>query len=282
MTLQHLPPWRGDFSKNSPMFEPMAPLLAHFSRFSGWPGLDDFQAFLDEWPKPIQTLTGKPLSIVEQAGKPASFEEHYAPRIYTSGEIQTRRENWHDFFQYLTWFMFPETKAQINAIHIPHARARIASGHALGRRTPVENTLSLFDEGGALLVSSDEKLLDMVRNFQWKTLFWDNRTLLAERFECITFGHAMYEKGLVPYVGMTANTILLHCPSSFHDQSWEDKWHWLDRQLAIIFSEGKRFQQPKDLQPFPILGMPGWDRANSDEAYYDNQHYFRPGRGGKG
>ena len=60
------------------MFEPMALLLAHFSHFSEWPGLDDFQAFLDDWPKPIQTLAGKPLSIVEQAGKPASFEEHYA------------------------------------------------------------------------------------------------------------------------------------------------------------------------------------------------------------
>ncbi len=280
MTLQHLPPWCGDFSQRSPMFTPLSPLMAHFSHFSEWPELGDLQAFLDAWPRPIQTLTGKPLSIAEQAGKPLSFEEHYAPRIYTTGEIQTRRENWHDFFQYLTWFMFPETKAQINAIHIPHARARIASGQSLGRRTPIENALSLFDEGGALLVSSDEVLLDRVKNFQWKALFWEGRELLAEHFECITFGHAMYEKGLVPYVGMTANTLTLHCPESFHSQPWVDKWRWLDKQLAAIFAQGEVLQKPKDLHPFPILGMPGWDSANSSEAYYDNHDYFRPGRGG--
>ena len=278
MTLHHLPPWDGNFATHSPMFKPLGPLLDGFCHFDQWPTLQDFQRFLEQWPEPILTLAGKPLSIVEQAGKPQSFEEHYAPRIYVSGEIQTRTENWHDFFQYLTWFMFPKTKARINSIHIPHARKRIAEGTALGRRTPIENTLSLFDEGGALLVSSDPELLALVREFQWKELFWRQRERLAENFECITFGHAMYEKGLVPYIGMTANTLLLECSTEFHDWSWPMKWQWLDQQLEQVFIEGEQLQKPRDLQPFPILGMPGWDVDNSEPSYYDNQNYFRPGR----
>jgi len=278
MTLQQLPDWHGDFSAGSPLFDPLGPLLEHFSRYRAWPSLDDLQALLDEWPEPILTLTGKPLSIVAQAGRPSCFEEHYAARIYTQGEIQTRTENWHDFFQYLTWFMFPKTKACINAIHIPHARQRIDTGEALGKRTPIENTLSLFDEGGAVLLSSDESLLQMVREFRWKELFWQHRSCLKRHFECITFGHAMYEKGLVPYVGMTANTVLLECPEDFHAWTWPQKWQWLDLQLAAIFNEGELLQKPRDLQPFPILGMPGWDERNVEEAYYDNMRYFRSGR----
>lgn len=278
MTLQQLPDWRGDFAEKSPLFDPLGPLLAGFCHFTSWPSLADFQLFLESWPEPILTLTGKPLSIVAQAGRPESFEEHYAARIYSQGEIQTRTENWHDFFQYLTWFMFPKTKARINAIHIPHARQRIDSGQALGKRTPIENALSLFDEGGAVLVSSDAELLQMVKDFRWKALFWDERQRLERHFECVTFGHAMYEKGLVPYVGMTANTLLLLCPDEFHNWPWPQKWQWLDSQLAAIFTAGELVQKPRDLQPFPILGMPGWDEKNAQQNYYDNVNYFRPGR----
>ena len=64
----------------------------------------------------------------------------------------------------LTWFLFPKTKASINAIHIPGAQQRMEEGREPGRRTPLENMLSLFDEGGAVLLSCDETLLQLVRD----------------------------------------------------------------------------------------------------------------------
>ena len=202
------PVWQPHFALSSPLFEPLRPFSDKFSSFVQWPQLADFQHLLDECETPITTLTGKRLKVVAQEGKPSNFEEHYAPRIYMTGEIQTRLENWHDFFQYLTWIMFPKTKAVINSIHIPYARARINQGGDLGARTPIENMLSLFDEGGAVIISSDLSLLQLIREFRWKDLFWQRRTELAAKFRCITFGHAMYEKALSPYIGMTANCIL--------------------------------------------------------------------------
>ncbi|MCK5639976.1 MAG: DUF3025 domain-containing protein [Gammaproteobacteria bacterium] len=278
MNKSPLPDWFPQFPLSSPLFDPLTPLTDKFSGFEHWPQLADFQALLNEQSSPITTLTGKCLKIVEQEGKPSHFEQHYAPRIYMTGEIQTRLENWHDFFQYLTWIMFPKTKAIINSIHIPHARARITQGGDIGARSPIENMLSLFDEGGAVIISSDPSLLELIREFRWKELFWERRTELASKFRCITFGHAMYEKALTPYIGMTANCILLHCDESIINQSWLEQWRWVDEQLATIFSDGEILQKPKDLAPFPILGMPGWDKNNADEAYYDNQSYFRTGR----
>lgn len=262
------------------MYLPLRHLAEYFEGHERWPGLFDYQQFLNAWPETIKTLAGHPLKIVAQAGKPGCFEEHYAPRIFKTGELQTRTENWHDFFQYLTWFMFPQTKAQINAIHLPYAQQRIDVTQEHGRRSPIENMLSLFDEGGAIIVSSDISLLELVRDFNWKELFWRRRDELGEKLACITFGHAMYEKGLAPYIGMTANCILIAAGQDFFKKEKAQQLKWLDERLAELFKAGDVLNKPKDLQPFPILGMPGWDSNNSVAQYYDNVEYFRPGRKG--
>ncbi|MCK4951302.1 MAG: DUF3025 domain-containing protein [Gammaproteobacteria bacterium] len=273
--------WTPNFLTWSPMYEPLQSLSGMFSSFlDGWPGLDDYQKILDAQSEMILTHAGKKLRVVKQDDKPQGFKEHYAPRIYLKGEIQTRSENWHDFFQLLTWCLFPKSKAVINAIHIPRVKERIEKGVDTGRRSPVENMLSLFDEGGAVVVSSDESLLQLIRDFQWKELFWNHRDELAEKLQCITFGHAIYEKGLMPYVGMTANSILLVVDKSFFRQTLEERLDYIDEQLALLFSNGTQYTKPKDLSPFPVLGLPGWDPDNELEAYYDNTDYFRRGRGG--
>lgn len=275
-------PWHPDFYKNQAMYEPIRELAQYYCDFHEWPGLDDYQRLLHARGS-ITTLNGQTLRIVEQAAKPANFSEHYAPRIYYSGEIQTRKNNWHDFFQFLTWLTFPETKVMINSIHIPLVRERIELDDAdntsnKGQRSSLENMLSLFDEGGVVILSSDESLLDHIRHFEWKQLFWKRRDDLRPNMRCVTFGHAMYEKGLKPYIGMTANAILLHVDQSVIDLQSDTQLAWIDEQLAGIMAEGSRYQKPKDLSPFPILGMPGWVAENAHKAYYDNTQYFRPGR----
>lgn len=275
-----LVPWSPDFDRDKPLFEPLRPLLTPFREFAEWPGLDSYQQLLNSAASPLRTQHGAALKIVAQEGKPNHFEQHYAPRIYLHGEIQTRSENWHDFFQLLSWFIFPKTKAVINAIHIPKAKQRIESGD-VGRRTPIENMLSLFDEGGVVITSSDPTLLQLVKDFKWKELFWQRRDELAGKFECTTFGHAMYEKALAPYVGMTANAILLVVDESHLNKSMTERLAFIDEQLAAIFTTGEQYTQPRELNPFPILGMPDWHSDNSVESYYDNRDYFRPGRRAK-
>ena len=273
-------PWCPKFDSGKPLFEPLQPLLITFRDFTEWPGLEAYQQLLDSLVSPLRTQHGAALKIVAQEGRPNHFEQHYAPRIFLYGEIQTRTKNWHDFFQLLTWFIFPKTKAVINAIHIPSAKQRIANGD-VGRRSPIENMLSLFDEGGVVITSCDPTLLQLIKDFKWKDLFWQRRDELAGKFECTTFGHAMYEKALAPYIGMTANAILLMVDESHFAKPIAERLAYIDEQLATSFTTGEQYTQPHDLNPFPILGMPGWHADNNDETYYDNRHYFRPGRRAK-
>ncbi|MDH5302157.1 MAG: DUF3025 domain-containing protein [Gammaproteobacteria bacterium] len=277
MNIDQLVPWQANFADRSPLFAPLEPLLRHFASHQQWPELADYQQLLAAWPDTIRTLGGNTIRVVPQDDHPEQFEMHYAPRIYLSGEIQTRRHNWHDFFQFLSWFLFPQTKAIINSLHLEPARQRYNQG-IKGARSPLENMLSLFDEGGAVVVSSNEQLLQMVREFRWKDLFWHHRTQLTQQLQCFTFGHAVYEKALMPYVGMTANAILLTVDDDFFTLPLNEQLQQVDRQLAAVLQQGQQFCKPKDLHPFPILGMPGWSDDNQQEHYYDNQRYFRPGR----
>lgn len=276
MTFNAPRPWVADLAQRSPLFAPLSSPLARFEQFTAWPALADYQRLLDEWPVPVRTLASKQLKIVAQEGKPDCFEAHYAPRIYQTGEIQTRSENWHDFFQLLTWLVFPGAKALINSLHLPVAQARFARGEH-GRRSPLENMLSLFDEGGAVIVASDESLLQLIRDFQWQELFWQRRDELATKLRCVVFGHALYEKGLAPYLGMTANSILLPATNDFFIWPQAAQLQWLDEQLMLMLARGE-LSQPQDLAPFPILGLPGYDAASESAEYYANTRYFRPGR----
>ena len=108
------PAWNPEFASGSPVFEPLLDIARLFAGFTHhWPGLADYQSVLDNWPQPIVSAMGRPIKVVAQDARPDRFTAHYAPRIHLSGELQTRTENWHDFFQLLTWLMFPKTKALI-------------------------------------------------------------------------------------------------------------------------------------------------------------------------
>jgi hypothetical protein len=136
--------------------------------------------------------------------------------------------------------------------------------------------LTQFDECGAIVVSSRNDLLEMIREFRWKDLFWQHRSALANQLQCFVFGHAVYEKALKPYIGLTAHAILFEVESGFFVWPLLQQLSYLDNRAAQAFADDL-YPSPKQFQPFPLLGMPMWD-DNNKESYYDNRNYFRPGR----
>ncbi|MBF0470799.1 MAG: DUF3025 domain-containing protein [Gammaproteobacteria bacterium] len=273
-----LVPWSPRFYTGVPLFQPVLPLLQRLSHYRQWPGLNQLQLLLESCDR-VVTGGGKPLQLVAQEERGERFRQQYAPRIFFQGELQTRDQNWHDLFQLLTWLTFPRTKVVINALHLSLAGERWLRPDQRGRRSPQENTLSLFDEGGAVILSSNVQLLQLITQFRWKELFWHRRQELLAELRCIPFGHALYEKGLRPYSGMTANTILLLAPAVVITATGEEQVAWVDARLSALIQSG-RYASPRALSPFPILGMPGWIEANCDEHYYDDRTYFRSGRRG--
>ncbi|MGB1110346.1 MAG: DUF3025 domain-containing protein [Gammaproteobacteria bacterium] len=257
---QEQPDWDPRFSARSPIFEPLRDLARRFRRFHDWPGLSDLRELFEAAELPVRP--------VPQDGKPGEFSSHYEPRIYLKGELQTRTGNWHDFFNALVWLKFPLAKQELNRLHYEAASARAAGTN----RSRIENDLTRFDECGAVLVSADPDLLELVREHRWKDLFVTERSRFQANVRCFVFGHASFEKALTPYVGMTTNTLLIHEPALL-GAPWSD----LDAHMAMLWAGADEGRAPC-LHPFPLLGVPGWFAANADPRFYDDERYFRAKR----
>ncbi len=268
--------WNTGWLTASDMFAPLRVAGANLPEI-GWPDPTVLNALAEARGR-IVNARGQQLRFVvqnpvEQARKAESFEEGFEARAYLRGEVQVRPLDWHDLFNALVWMTFPTAKAVINARH----HESMAAGEA-GQRPPLRDALTLFDEDGIVVLSSDPELLELVRNFRWKELFWNRREQVRENMRFFLFGHALYQKALNPFIGMTGKAILLGASKEFLERPLRSQVADADRQLALYLWDASRIGKGRDLAPLPVLGVPGWWKDNEAGAFYDNTGYFRPGR----
>ncbi len=256
--------WKADFFKHSAIFNSIDSIAQYFCQYKDWPQLDDLEKLFQ-----LYNINIKP---VAQDDKPTCFEDHYEPRIFLKKELQTRNENWHDFFNAMIWLQFPNIKKSLNQLHFYAAKARKAGSN----RSTLENAITLFDECGCVIVSDREDLLDLIRGHEWHKLFWQNRDVLAQHLSCVVVGHAMHEKALKPYIGMTSHAILLSSTDLLKGCQ-ANNFNALDKKISELWLQNK-INSSRDLQAFPLLGMPGWHKDNQREEFYFNVDYFRAKR----
>lgn len=185
-------------------------------------------------------------------------EMNYEERVFLYGIIATRKHNWHDFFNAMVWKTFPQTKAAINALH--HQEI-INQNTTL--RSRKRDLLTLFDESGVIVIAKNP-ILDLIKGHNWYELFVENRALwLNGSIQVKTFGHALYEKYQSPYIGLTAQALLLDRNSTH-----------LDEYLSNELSQLHLLNSKTELSPLPLLGIPQW-HENQNDAFYANAKYFR-------
>jgi hypothetical protein len=207
----------------------------------------------------VSTEQGRPVRFVP----PDPSSPAYELCIFETGCVATRPDNLHDWFNALAWLAFPRTKARLNAMHaaeIPREG---------GRRGRLRDMLTIFDEGGALVVSDDAELIGLARGMRWRELFWDRRERLGSAMRFVVLGHAVLEQALAPRPGITCKAIFVSPRGS------------LDEQAAAWLAACGPQATPRELAPLPVFGYPGWLPASADAAFYDDQRYFRPARQGK-
>jgi hypothetical protein len=266
--------WDPDFLARSPMFEPLRARAGAFG--AEWPGLADLQRLLDARDPPVRNAAGMPLRLVPQGRRNRALEEKHEARTFLAGELQLRERSWHDLFNLLAWLAFPRAKAALNSRHYSALEAQRAAGAV--NRGPAQDALTLFDEGGVIVAADDDKLLACLREWRWKELFWSDRARLQARTRFIIFGHALYEKALSPFTGITGRGIVLKTEPELLAAPLPEQIAGLDTRIAAHLSDPGRLRATRELAVVPVLGVPGWCADNESEAFYDNLDYFRPGR----
>ena len=187
---------------------------------------------------------------------PGAKNASYELKVFRTGEVETRPDSQHDFFNALVWLAFPRAKARLNALHaaeIPREG---------GQRGRLRDLLTIFDEGGAIVQCDERALLDLLRNFEWKKLFWDNRDKVRRAMRIVVFGHAVMEQALTPWTGITCKAII--APAGADADAATHAW------LGAL----QPGASPRDLAALPVFGYPGW--TAQDEAFYGDARYFRP------
>lgn len=258
------------------MFESFGHLREQLENMQYWPDHIDLNQLNLKQKLKIRTRSGKKIDFVSPIpiiGKPC-FEQKYESRIYLTGQVQTRTENWHDFFNALVWQIFPHAKSALNQLH--YQTQLFESLNGVKHRSVLRDAATLFDESGVVVVSSKKILVRLLRNFEWKQLFWREREAVLSSMRFFIFGHALYEKALNPYIGMTGKGIILHVDEVFFDQTLSDQLQSVDLMLEPFLLQ--TLSSNSDLTPIPLLGYPGWIENNNNEAYYENKKYFRDRR----
>lgn len=255
---------------DAPIFTALGPVIGRLPQ-ERFPGRDDLNLLAAP---SVVSGSGARIRFVEPAAPSGEFSAQYEARIFETGEVQTRPNDWHDLFNALVWLTFPKTKAVLNRHHYEEMRAR--RGERL--RGTARDVLTLFDEGGILVAASDRELPELLRQSRWKELFWARRTEVLRSMRFRVFGHAIYEKALEPYKGVTAKALILEVERALLDAPSARQLPELDARAAEYFRGTQALASTQGLPPLPILGVPGWEPANERESYYDDPAQFRPGR----
>ncbi|MCM8596562.1 DUF3025 domain-containing protein [Accumulibacter sp.] len=252
----------GDALACSGLFEPIRPLLKEIG-----PQPDELILNALSSARGIGTGSGQPVRF--RPPRPDGLE--YEQRIWLHGEVATRPGNPHDLFNALVWLTFPLTKAALNARHVRAVPGRNA---ARGRE---RDAMTHFDECGVIVVSAERGLLELMRSFQWKSLFWERRDDLRRQLRCFVVGHALYEQLQRPFRGLTGKAILYGEEEAWLERPLAAQVAAVDRRLADQLAAGAH-GDPRHFQPLPLLGLPGVTPESESPAYYDDPWQFRAGR----
>lgn len=210
---------------------------------------------------------GVPVRFLPQDAQIPFLELYYEERIFQHGIVSTRSANWHDFLNALIWVLYPQTKITISTLHA----ADLAS-HGKPR-TPQRDALTLFDENGVVIAATRRQLLQHVLDFDWQTLFCAERAAWGTEIGCFVVGHALLEKMLTPYVGVTAHALLVEVDEGFFALNLQEQQAHLDSRMPTAL-RGNALQSPLHLSPLPVLGVPGW-WSDADAGFYTDSRYFR-------
>ena len=265
--------WNPHALLQAPPFMPLQPYIERLQS-GAFPTLDDLNALLAD--RAITVHSGRTLSFVPQLIGKLAFESQYEPLCYLTGEVQTRENNWHDLLNALVWLTFPKAKAAINARH--YRALQQAHEPQSSQRGAVRDTNTLMDESGVIVACANPELARLLCDFHWRELFWQRRVEVRQQMGFYLFGHGLYEKATQPYIGITGQGIILDVVPEFFSWNPAVQLAHLDEKLAAFWADEKNCRTTRELNPVPLLGVPGWCDENNDASFYDNTAYFRPGR----
>ena len=240
--------------------------------------------------KPVLNNQTYGLNFVSQNALPEGMG--YEQFIGSTGNIPTR-DNLHDLFNGSIWLTFPKTKAMLNYHHMLEISKQSGGPDSQKSRGRIRDTITVFDENGAILVTAEPSIGEALIDFNWQASLiepresWDNPSLCNKQLfnknakaVVYIFGHALLEQLIQPRKALCAHSVVINVSQDFFALSTSERIIYVDNKLAehmnkLLSQEGIT---PRQLAPLPILGVPHFWSDNADRSFYSDAYVFRSGR----
>ena len=248
-----------------PVFRDFAPRL-HLLYGNAWPSLQQLNAELDGR---RHFFADRPLRFVPQTPELVADGRHYEARIWETGQIATRTENWHDLFNALMWLDRPALKSAVNAAYFFELHRAPP-----GQRTRAQAALTHFDEAGALVLLNDDGLLQAWDGHDWRTLLGAGCERWKAGAEVLLFGHALLEHALQPGLWPVAKCLVVRVSGSASRAAAANS-------VAEAIACGQLLRDPQELRPLPLAGLPGWHAEAGAPGFFEETPCFRQAKPGR-
>jgi hypothetical protein len=199
MGLVHRVGWDARLCERSFWFWPLRAAASHFAQHSDWPTLAElgaaYRACTDEDDALALTFNDNVRKRDKRDNGRVVLSALYDARITLQREVPTRERNWHDLLNMLCFATFPHSKLALHARQYARLAERIDENtrQLPNRRTPEQDALTLFDEGGVVLAlaAEDAATLQAAPAAERDAL---SLALSEQRkLRVVPFGHALYE-----------------------------------------------------------------------------------------
>ena len=254
-----------------PLYEPIAELLARFADTT-LPDTGQLDMLLQRTAARTLETGGRPIRFVAPPTVLPAYESH----IFETGEVPTRPDDWHDFFNALAWCVWPRTKSRCNALHMQEMQARKDAG--LSGRGATRDTLTQFDECGIVVVSSSAEITALLAAHAWEEAFWERRAQLTGSTRFLIIGHGIWDQLRQPFFGLCAKAIYRVADPAWLKLAPAEAQAECDAWLAAHLSDPATVLTPRALSPQPLLGIPGLTPDSECRDYYRDTRQFRPRR----
>jgi hypothetical protein len=249
MALKHRVGWDAHLCQRSPWLWPLMAAAEYFAKHETWPTLADFDA---AYRLHTQGLGAAPLSFRENVRKQDKRADGrvvlhalYDARISIAHEVPTRERDWHDLLNMLCFATFPYSKLALHTRQYACLAQRIEPGMRglPNRRTPEQDALTLFDEGGVVLVAQPDAAPQLEHLSLEQSAELCRGLCAARRLRVVPFGHALFEHELEGLRCPGGATLVLTVP---------DLWaatpvllREIDCALRVRLADPAYFQSPR-------------------------------------
>ncbi len=252
MALVHTRGWDPSLF-DAPWFDALSDVLAPFRSQTAFPQLEALDRLLAERRQeaglPALHVMFSPPKTTHRKRRKTAVEPTtlYDVRISELGELPTRVDDWHDFFNVLAFAAWPRSKHALHARQSRLLRARLSptARRLPGARTREQDALTLLDEGGVIVACNAAAHASLAPCTD--DLSGPLQTCLRDgSAQLIPFGHALFEH-------MVAG---LACPLAVPQLVLLDEGakrglalrQVLDRELSRQLDDETRFLAPSGLK----------------------------------